>query len=275
MSLKEEVEIENKLYKGWCIYYILNKINEKIYIGSTNNYNRRIKLHIWNLRNKKHANKHLQSSWNKYGEENFKVGIIEIIDCNKCTEEELIEIEQVWIDEFNSLDAKYGYNIIEPIYIGRREFSIETREKLRQKAIGRKVSEETKQKLSEQRKGVLNNFYGKHHTDESKEKIRKAKLGKTINENQLRGLEFGRGTKAYTEETYKKLSESHRGEKCGTSKLKEIEVIEILKMIQDGYSYSEISEKYNISSTQISRIRHKERWNYLYEQYPELYDQCS
>ena len=41
----------------------------------------------------------------------------------------------------------------------------EVREKIRQKAIGRKASIETKQKLSESRIGENNSFYGKKHKD--------------------------------------------------------------------------------------------------------------
>ena len=43
---------------------------------------------------------------------------------------------------------------------------------------GRKLSEEAKNKLSEMRRGKLNPFYGKTHTQENREKIRQTHLGK-------------------------------------------------------------------------------------------------
>ena len=44
-----------------------------------------------------------------------------------------------------------------------------------------KLSEELKQRFSEIRKGEKNSFYGKTHTEESKEKIRMANKGKRYN----------------------------------------------------------------------------------------------
>ena len=42
----------------------------------------------------------------------------------------------------------------------------------------KKISEKTKKKISELKSGINNNFYGKHHTEESKEKIRNHKSKK-------------------------------------------------------------------------------------------------
>ena len=52
-----------------------------------------------------HYNKHLQSAWIKYGESNFKFGILEV-----CSKEELDEKEIYWINKFNANNTKYGYN---------------------------------------------------------------------------------------------------------------------------------------------------------------------
>lgn len=64
----------------------------------------------------------------------------------------------------------------------KRDFSKpmpeETREKIRQKLLGGKASEETKKKLSELRKGSGNSFYGRKHSEETKRKISEAKLKK-------------------------------------------------------------------------------------------------
>ena len=53
------------------IYKITNKINNKIYIGSSYSISKRISEHKYQLRRNSHPNIHLQSSWNKYGEDNF------------------------------------------------------------------------------------------------------------------------------------------------------------------------------------------------------------
>ena len=251
------------------VYQIKNKINNKRYIGSSIHIQKRFSEHKYGLNNGTHVNSHLQKSWDKYGEHNFEFSIIEEVngEYNK-----LLNAEQKWIDYYQSYNPNNGYNISHyAIGSGGYEVSEETKEKLRQARIGRKLSEETKQLLSKQRRGALNQFYGKHHTEEAKEKIRKAQLGHKSNENQLNALKLGRGNRYHTEETYRKLSIARQGEKSSNAKLKENEVIDILKQLKNGKSEKTLSEKYGVQISQISRIKNRQRWGYLYEKYPELY----
>jgi group I intron endonuclease len=76
------------------IYKITNIINNKIYIGSAVNFIKRKQYHIRMIKNKKHCNKHLEKSFLKYGLENFKFEIIEIVE-NKNL---LLEREQFYLD---------------------------------------------------------------------------------------------------------------------------------------------------------------------------------
>ncbi len=94
---------ENKMKSG--IYSIVNIINNKIYIGSSRYLSRRKNQHFNNLRKNKHSNNHLQTAWNKYGEENFKFFIIE-----ECLEENLLFREQYYIDKHKAYDREIGYN---------------------------------------------------------------------------------------------------------------------------------------------------------------------
>lgn len=89
------------------IYRIVNLKNSKIYIGSTTNFSRRKKEHFKLLRGNKHKNKHLQFSFNKYKEENFKFEIIE-------KTEDLIIREQYYINIINTMNPKIGYNLSFP-----------------------------------------------------------------------------------------------------------------------------------------------------------------
>ena len=52
-------------------YKIENRINHNKYIGITTNPTVRKNRHFNYLRKNKHFNPHLQSAFNKYGEENF------------------------------------------------------------------------------------------------------------------------------------------------------------------------------------------------------------
>lgn len=89
-----------------CIYIIINLINGKKYIGSTSNFSRRVNEHRSMLRNNKHPSNYLQNSWNKYGEENFKFIILRKVSF----EENLINIEQLYLDKYKVYLKKYGYN---------------------------------------------------------------------------------------------------------------------------------------------------------------------
>ena len=92
--------------KNSGIYKIENKLNGKMYVGLTNNIDRRWGEHRKNLKQGKHINQHLQSSVNKYGIENFTFDIIE-----KCDLVELAKRELYWIDYYNTTDKRFGYNV--------------------------------------------------------------------------------------------------------------------------------------------------------------------
>lgn len=87
------------------IYMILNKINGKLYIGQARNIEERWKNHKSDLKHNRHYNTHLQSSWNKYGEENF----VFIVLC-ECEENKLYELEQYYIFTLDALNSEIGYN---------------------------------------------------------------------------------------------------------------------------------------------------------------------
>ena len=89
------------------IYKITNLKNKKIYVGSTSeSFKDRYTHHNWCLKNKKHKNKHLQSSYNKYGDNNFEFEIIEVIeDVNQ-----ILYKEQYYLDVL-CISNKYSFNI--------------------------------------------------------------------------------------------------------------------------------------------------------------------
>lgn len=96
-------EINFKLNDVCGIYSIFNLINGKRYVGSSVNLYNRLHEHLHNLKNNKAHNKHLQSAWNKYGEDNFIYNILEF-----CNPEERFEREQHYID---SLMPEYNLTL--------------------------------------------------------------------------------------------------------------------------------------------------------------------
>lgn len=100
------------------IYKILNLKNEKFYIGSTTmKVFKRIQHHYLELKRNNHKNKHLQSAFNKYGEENFIFQVIENVEKENCLsrEQELI----------NSIGIENLYNI-NPLASGTPNMSKES-----------------------------------------------------------------------------------------------------------------------------------------------------
>lgn len=92
------------------IYGIFNKLNNKVYVGSTINFNKRKMEHFRYLGKNTHHSSHLQNSYNKYKKENFIFKILEY-----CEEDLLIDREIFWIDKMDSLNPDFGYNMTPPI----------------------------------------------------------------------------------------------------------------------------------------------------------------
>lgn len=86
------------------IYSIMNKQNKKYYIGQSVDIFHRFSQHKCELNKNEHVNKHLQYSWNKYGQDNFEFKIVE-----ECQKEKLNERERYWITQYDSYNN--GYNL--------------------------------------------------------------------------------------------------------------------------------------------------------------------
>ena len=88
-----------------CVYEIRNLINNKIYIGSAKNFEKRVKQHRYMLNSTTHKNKYLQNAWDKHSCQNFKFTILE-----ECTNEDKYKVEQKYLDNLKPF-GDIGYNI--------------------------------------------------------------------------------------------------------------------------------------------------------------------
>jgi group I intron endonuclease len=99
-------------WEKYCtgVYRIRNKIDGKVYIGSTGRSftHRWEKEHRKALREGTHWNVHLQRAWDKYGEENFVFEVL--VEC-RSERERLLRHEQAHIDDAKAADSRYGYNL--------------------------------------------------------------------------------------------------------------------------------------------------------------------
>lgn len=60
------------------------------------------------------------------------------------------------------------------------------------------------------------------------------------------------------------LNKGAIGELSGSSKLKEIDIIEIKKLYnEESFTYKDLSEKFSVSSSQIGKIIRNEQWKHL------------
>ena len=157
------------------IYRIRNVVNNKFYVGSTINTADRFKAHRRRLRAGNHQSPHMQAAWNKYGEDCFKFEVLmHIEDVN-----ELLSVEQVWLDEHAGKPYCYNWATDASAPMRGKTHTKETRIKL--KAAAQKVpkgvesilqgvprSDETKAKISEKCKGLVNPMKGKTHSEQSR-----------------------------------------------------------------------------------------------------------
>lgn len=158
------------------IYCIENIITKTKYIGSAKIIKRRWQEHLKFLKKGNHKNKHLQSSWDKYGDENFLFYVIEKVDFVN-----LISREQYWLNELSKNFEVYNKNLDVSGFHGRNH-SEATKKKISDTKKSQNLktihSEETRQKISQ----ILTGVKRKPLSDEHKEKISKSSKRNPISE---------------------------------------------------------------------------------------------
>ncbi|MDE2031362.1 MAG: GIY-YIG nuclease family protein [Patescibacteria group bacterium] len=164
------------------IYAILNITTGKFYLGSSKNIYKRWHSHKSALNGKYHDNSYLQNAWNKYGELDFILVILQLT-----SQLNLENIEQLWIDKTKCYDKTIGYNSrikannnfgFKHSELGKlnisnskkgKSLSLEHRAKLKISQKKRPpISEETRLKLS---------LIKLNQSDETKRKISESKKG--------------------------------------------------------------------------------------------------
>lgn len=113
----EPIPLKTTIYIFRCL------LNNKIYVGSTNNYWQRGGNHWHALRRGKHTNIPLQLDYNKYGRDNFESKVVE-----ECLRKLRQEREWYWVCNYNSLDLNFGYNILPPLKtlgFGKQRLSVD------------------------------------------------------------------------------------------------------------------------------------------------------
>lgn len=165
------------------IYAIVNLCDGRgtAYVGQTiHSFRKRIGLHASRLRRGVDSNKPLQAAWNKYGASAFCLHILEYL--NSRNRDIVTKREQYWLDTFRATGPVYNVNECGKTPGAGKKVSEETRQRLRAAQRDRPpISEETRQRMSRAAKRRFRRSphprLGIRHTEESIEKMRKAKTG--------------------------------------------------------------------------------------------------
>ena len=243
------------------VYCIVNVKNNKKYVGSTVDFNRRKNRHINLLRKGCHHSLKLQRSFNKNGESSFNFLILEQIT-NK---DELIETEQKWID-----DLKPEYNMTQIAglnsHLGLKR-SKETKEKISKSLTGKK---QTEKHLEANR----NSHLGLKQSEETKNKrsitlknsviFQKIVKSKERNEK-VKESRIKNGGYIVSEEQKKKISETLKAKKFHSPISKKIgkydldgNLIQIYPSILNAEKQNNLSQgslKYNIRKCQKTHYK--------------------
>lgn len=127
--------------KIMCIYKISSIVKpHRFYIGSTSNYSQRKTVHGFRLKNNKHHSKMMQAHYNKYGLEDLKFEILQVVEVSDL----LLIAEQYFMDMlkpfFNSSPTAKN-----TLGIKLRPRSEEHKRKISEATKGKIISEATRQ----------------------------------------------------------------------------------------------------------------------------------
>lgn len=189
-----------------AIYQIRNLTNDKVYVGSAVDFERRKKRHLQQLKNGIHHSLPLQRAFNKYGFENF---VFEII--KECEKEVLFKEEQQYLDIMKPFDSN-GYNVsrsacgcrlsgVNHAFYGKfgkdnpnfgKKRTQEQKDAISLCLTGKKLSEETKKKMSVTAKknakhGAEHHLYGTKMLEQHKNKISKTLSQKVVQYDKTTG----------------------------------------------------------------------------------------
>lgn len=181
--------------KMWNVYMHISPSGKR-YIGITSQIPKR----RWKKDGTGYIhNPHFWNAIQKYGWDNFQ----HIIVLENETYERACAAEMYLIKHYRTKNPKYGYNMTDG---GDGSFgwipSENVRKKIGEKNRGRKHSEDTKRKISAAMRGENNPSYGKHCSDEKKEKLRIKR--KELYSDPRNHHMYG---KHHSEETKKKIGE--------------------------------------------------------------------
>lgn len=195
--------------RKWCVYMHTNKLNGKRYIGITSQN----PIRRWGTKGTKYKkNKHFWAAIQKYGWNNFKHEIILYDEIY----EYACAVEKCLIRHYKSNLSKYGYNQS----IGGDKAS-----------LGKKLSDETKRKLSEANKGKV-------MPQEVRDKISQTEKGRVFPDDVKKKISKGLKGRVLSDESRKKMSDAKKGK--GTTEVYCVELNMTFNSLKNAQKYTNV-----------------------------------
>lgn len=238
-----EVLNDKQKFSFPCIYLWTNLVNNKVYIGQTQNFYQRMQQY-YSKREKRYINLALS----KYGFDNFDIDILE----KDISIADLDKYEQYWMDYYESYDLEKGYNICKEAGTTRgyhhtdedkHKMSEIVKKRLREHPeyikrgsdnpmFGKKASAETRAKISA---GLKGNQNAKGKTWKMPEGFGERQRQFMIGKQYCLGRKLSPETRAkiaesnrrriLSDESKKKMSESHKGKTTKKVRCVELDII--------------------------------------------------
>lgn len=197
------------------VYAIRNKVNYKIYVGSSVNAEKRTYEHFRRLGKGEHINKHLQASFAKYGADAFDWYMIEYY-----SGDDLLDVESRWIQGLNTTDPEHGYNTTDQTLapMRGRKHSPETMAKIaatREANPWHHTPETIAQKklfrhTPEAKQRIVAALTGRPCSAETREKIAAVQRGRTHTPERIEQMRLKKTGQKHSDETRQRMSEAHK-----------------------------------------------------------------
>jgi len=231
--------MSNNTRKSMGIIYKVTSPSGKFYIGQTfRNLEQRKKEHIWRAfrASSFYKNYKFYNSIRKYGPENF---FWEILHSDV---ENLLKLNMLEAVEIKKHDSyKNGYNsTLGGDGVRGISHSKEIRSKISKSHFGKKLSEETKRKISISKMGNKNPNFGKNMLKIVKKQISEKLKGKSKSKEHKENISFS------------KMGKKNPNFKRGKLTIENIK--EIKKMLRSGMTHRKISSLFEVNSSCITRI---------------------
>lgn len=186
------------------VYTITNTIDGKMYVGCATIVEDRWRRHKGQLRRQKHHSIYLQRAWDKYGEEAFEFEVLV-----ECDIDYMFSEENYWCNLLGVHDHNYGYNVAPTSPTGSCGHSVETRKKIGDANRGRKATPEAV-------RNIVNGLIGRKLSTETRQKISRGNKGKikAVDPEKQRLANISRSEKllgrVMTEEHKRKIGDGNR-----------------------------------------------------------------